>query len=167
MADEIVKVTNLTTGYKEEEEVLKRISWVCIFFVVSILVFNGCRTILHGPTITITYFKTPIERSDEIITECSRILIANPGKEEYRAHLNWIELDAQGRIVDSGIRGEERDLYPGYEEEVLLRCIFPSSYYEPGLYTAVVQLITPGPDGVIGTDDDVVLAEDRENFELI
>jgi len=145
---------------------LRRTIRGCVVIFVVILALGGCvTTTTLGPTVTITFIKTPVERSNEAIYEFCKILIANPGEESYRVYWEWIELNSQGEVVWSGVWGDEY-LYPGYREELPLNALFPPDDYEAGLYTLVIRLITPGPDGVPGTNDDVVLAEDRENFEL-
>jgi len=146
---------------------LRRTILGCVVMFVVILALGGCvTTTTLELTVTITSIKTPVERSNEVIYDFCKILIANPGEESYRAYYEWIELNSQGEVVWSGVGRDEYYLYPGYREELSLNAFFPPDDYEAGLYTLVIRLITPGPDGVVGTNDDVVLAEDRKSFEL-
>ncbi len=132
------------------------LGWVVMFVVI--LALGGCvTTTTLEPTVTITSIKTPVERSNEEISDFVKYRITNPSNETYRVYLEWIELDNQGNTVWSG-RGGEFYLYPGYDQEISSGALFPPEDYQPGLYTLVIRLTT--------SDDNTIISEDRANFEL-
>ncbi len=140
-----------------------------VLVVILALVISGCQaTSVKAPTVEITYAMSPIPIGEEWIDSCYTILITNPSQNESysNVYIKIINIDSQGRIIHEEVDDENPlYLYPGYREEYVFDCRRPD--YQPGYYTLLIQLITPGPDGIIDTSDDVILAEDQAAYELI
>jgi len=140
-----------------------------VLVVILVLAISGCQaTSVKAPTVEITSLMNPIPIGEDWIKSCLTILITNPSQSESYSdvYIKFIDIDSQGQIIDEEVDDENPlYLYPGCQEEVVFYCRYPG--YQPGYYTLVVQLITPGPDGIIATSDDVILAEDQAAYELI
>ena len=141
---------------------------VLTFIVILVLAISGCQaTSVKAPTVEITSIMNPIPIGEDWIDSCFTILITNSSQSESYSdvYIKSIDIDSQGRIISEVVDENPLYLYPGYEERYSANCRRPG--FQPGYYTFVVQLITPGPDGVIATSDDVILAEDQAAYELI
>lgn len=139
-----------------------------VLVVILVLAISGCQaTSVKAPTVEITSLMSPIPIGEDWIDSCFTILITNPSQSESYSdvYIKFINIDSQGRIINEVVDENLLYLYPGYEERYSINCRRPG--YQPGYYTFVVQLITPGPDGIIATSDDVVLAKDQAAYELI
>ena len=140
-----------------------------VLIVILVLMISGCQaTSVKAPTVEITSLMNPIPIGEDWIDSCFTMLITNPSQSESYSdvYIKFIDIDSQGRIINEEVEDENPlYLYPGYQEEVVFDCRYPN--LQPGYYTLLVQLITPGPDGAIATSDDVVLAEDQAAYELI
>jgi len=139
-----------------------------VLVVILVLAISGCQaTSVKAPTVEITSLMSPISIGEDWIDSCFTMLITNPSQSESYSdvYIKFIDIDSQGRIINEVVDEDPLYLYPGYEERYSINCRYPS--YQPGYYTLIVQLITPGPDGVIATSDDVILAEDQAAYELI
>jgi len=142
---------------------------VLTLIAILALVISGCQTTsVKAPTVEIISIMNPIPIGEDWIKSCFTILITNPSQSESYSdvYIRFIDIDSQGQIINEEVEDENTlYLYPGYQEEHVFYCRYPG--YQPGYYTLIVQLITPGPDGIIATSDDVVLAEDQAAYELI
>ncbi len=140
-----------------------------VLVVILVLAISGCQaTSVKAPTVEITSLMNPIPIGEDWIKSCLTILITNPSQSESYSdvYIKFIDIDSQGQIIDEEVDDENPlYLYPGYEQGYSVNCRRPG--YQPGYYTLVVQLIAPGPDGIIATSDDVILAEDQAAYELI
>ncbi len=142
---------------------------VVIFsFLVSLVLalVSGCTPtpISKEPYVEITFIQSPMLTGEKNYP-CIDTLVTNPSQGQIypEVYFKFIDLDSQGRILDEDIYEDPFYLSPGYQKEFHWWCTF---YGQPGWYTRIVQLITAGPDGTVGTSDDVILAEDRADFEL-
>ncbi len=135
----------------------KRMLYWLVFGLVLMLAGCQIQSPTLSPTVKITFIKTPVERSNEEISDFVKYRITNSSNETYRVYLEWIELDNQGNTAWSGRVGEFY-LYPGYNQEISNGALFPSENYQPGSYTLVIRLIT--------SDDNTIISEDRASFEL-
>ncbi|MBP9015205.1 MAG: hypothetical protein KBH15_01705 [Candidatus Atribacteria bacterium] len=142
---------------------------VLALFVILVLAISGCQaTSVKTPTVEITFHMNPIPIGEDWIDSCTTIFITNPSQSESYSdiYIKFIDIYSQGKIIHEEVEDENPlYLYPGYQEELVFDCRYPN--LQPGYNTLVVQLITPGPDGIIATSDDVVLAEDQAAYELI
>lgn len=141
-----------------------------VLVVILVLAVSGCQaTSVKAPTVEITSAMSPIPIGEDWIKPCFTILITNPSQSESYSdvYIKSVDIDSQGRIISEVVDENPLYLYPGYEKRYSINCRRPRPGYQPGYYTFVVQLITPGPDGIIATSDDVVLAEDQVAYELI
>lgn len=136
----------------------KRMLYWLVFGLVLMLAGCQIQSPTLSPTVKITFIKTPVERSNEEISDFVKYRITNPSNETYRVYLEWIELDSQGNTVWESISLKAFYLYPGYNQEISNGALFPSENYQPGLYTLVIRLIT--------SDDNTIISEDRASFEL-
>jgi hypothetical protein len=141
------------------------------FFGVAIVVLclavfvSGCTTatISKKPSVEILFHQNPATSGVEY-QDCLRIRITNPPQGEYlTVYVKFILMDSEGRIIyETTITDVPIVLSPGDAKERSYTCRFGGV----GQRTLAVLLVTPGPDGVPGTPDDVTLSEDQTDFEV-
>jgi len=145
---------------------MKREFFGVVIVALCLAVFvSGCTTatISKKPSVEILFHQNPAISGVEY-QDCLRIRITNPPQGEYlTVYVKFILMDSEGRIIyETTITEVPIVLSPGDVKERSYTCRFGGV----GQRTLIVQLVTSGPDGVPGNPDDVVLAEERVDFEV-